>query len=148
MGFADYERYFKHLTLKPVDKFFHAYTGTPIDIAGQILVNVTYKEQQATLPLLVVKADRYAPPLLGRSWLTQMRLDWKNLFPVAGSQFWVSQGNSKQLKCLKERYGEIFKPELGTVKGVTAKLHLKDNAKPVFQKARPVSYALRPAVEE
>jgi len=33
------------------------------------------------------------------------------------------------------------------VKGVTAKLHLKDNVKPVFQKARPVLYALRSAVE-
>ena len=41
VGFADYERYFKHLTLKAVDKFFHAYTGTPLDIAVQILLNVT-----------------------------------------------------------------------------------------------------------
>ena len=49
---------------------------------------------------------------------------------------------------LNERYAEIFKPELGTVKGVTAKLHLKDNVKPVFQKARLVPYALRPAVEK
>ena len=49
---------------------------------------------------------------------------------------------------LKERYAEIFKPELGTVKGVTAKLHLKDNIRPVFQKARPVPYALRPTVEK
>ena len=37
---------------------------------------------------------------------------------------------------------------MGTVKGVTAKLQLKDNVKPVFQKARPVPYALRPTVEK
>jgi len=49
---------------------------------------------------------------------------------------------------LKERYAEIFTPELGTVKGVTAKLHLKDNVKPVFQKARPLPYAWRPAVKK
>ena len=48
---------------------------------------------------------------------------------------------------LKERYAGIFKPELGTVKGVTAKLHLKDNVKPVFQKACPVPRAFRPAVD-
>ena len=37
---------------------------------------------------------------------------------------------------------------MGTVKGVTAKLHLKYNVKPVFQKARPVPYSLCPAVEK
>ena len=41
-----------------------------------------------------------------------------------------------------------FQTRTGTVKGVTAKLHLKDNVNPVFQKARPVPYALRPAVEK
>ena len=34
------------------------------------------------------------------------------------------------------------------MKAVTAKLHLKDNVKPVFQMARPVPYSLRPAVEK
>ena len=41
-----------------------------------------------------------------------------------------------------------MKPEPGTGKGVTAKLHLKGKMKPVFQKVRPVPYALRPPVEE
>ena len=43
-------------------------------------------------------------------------------------------------------FADIFKPELETVKDVTAKLHLKENATSVFQKARPVPYALRFAV--
>ena len=60
----------------------------------------------------------------------------------------VERDNDERIESLKEHYAEIFKPELGTVKGVTAKLHLKDNLKPVLQKARPVPYALRPAVEK
>ena len=60
----------------------------------------------------------------------------------------VDQDNDVRVERLKEQYREIFKPELGSVKGVKAKLHLKENAKPVFQRARPVPYALRPAVEE
>ena len=60
----------------------------------------------------------------------------------------VKGDNDEHIECVKERYAEIFKPELGTVKGVTAKLHLKDNVKPVFQKARPVPYALRTTVEK
>jgi len=149
MNYTDYVRYFKYLALRPVNKTFHAYTGTPLDIVGQILVNVEYIDQQLTLPLLIVRAEKYAPPLLGRAWMTKIRLDWKNLFSPSNGQFVVEPDNGERIVRLKERYAEIFKPELGTVKGVTAKLHLKDNVKPdVFQKARPVPYALRPAVEK
>ena len=70
--------------------------------------------------------------------MTKIRLDWKNLFSPSNGQFVAEPDNDEPIVRLKERYAEIFKPELGTVKGVTAKLHLKDNAKPVFQKARPV----------
>ena len=101
-----------------------------------------------TLPLLIVRAEKCVPPLLGRAGMTKIHLDWKNLFSPSYGQFVVEQDNNERIEHLKERYAGIFKPELGTVKGVTAKLHLKDNAKPVFQKPRPVSYALRPAVEK
>ena len=148
MNYTDYVRYFKYLALRPVNKTFHAYTGTPLDIAGQILVDVEYNDQQLTLPLLIVRANKYAPPLLGRAWMTKVRLDWKNLFSPSNRQFVVEPDNDERIVRLKERYAEIFKPELGTVKGITGKLHLKDNVKPVFQKARPVPYALRPAVEK
>ena len=80
--------------------------------------------------------------------MTKIRLDWKNLFSPSNGQFVVVGDNDERIERLKERYAEIFKPELGTVKGVTAKLHLKDNVKPGFQKARPVPYALHPAVEK
>ena len=148
MSYTDYERYFKYLALRPVNKSFHAYTGTPLDIAGQVLVDVEHNDQQMTLPLLIIRAEKYTPPLFGRAWMTKIRLDWKNLFSPSNGQFVVKGDNDERIERLKERYAEIFKPELGTVKGVTAKLHLKDNVKPVFQKARPVPYALRPAVEK
>ena len=148
LSYADYERYFKYLALRPVERSFHAYAGTPLDIAGQILVDVEHNDQHATLPLLVVRAERYAPRLLGRSWTTKIRLDWRNLFSPPNGQFSVKQNEDVRIERLTEQYAEIFKPELGTVKGVTAKLHLKENATPVFQRARPVPYALRSAVEE
>ncbi|KAK2566762.1 Transposon Tf2-6 polyprotein [Acropora cervicornis] len=148
LSYSDYDQHFKYLALKPVQRSFHAYAGTPLDVAGQILVDVEHNGQRATLPLLVVRAESYAPPLLGRSWLTKIRLDWSTLFSPPISQVSVDQDNDVRVERLKEQYREIFKPELGTVKGVKAKLYLKENAKSVFQRARPVPYALRPAVEE
>ena len=134
--------------LHPVERSFHAYAGTPLDIAGQTMVHVEHNRQRATLPLLVVRAQRYAPPLLGRSWLKNVRPDWRNFFPSHNGQFSVGQDSDVRVERLKEQYAEIFKPELGTVQGVTAKLHLKESAMPVFKRARPVPYALRSAVEE
>ena len=48
---------------------------------------------------------------------------------------------------LQSKYADIFKPELGTVKGIKATLHLQKNVKPVFCKVPSVPFALRPAVE-
>ena len=64
MSYTDYQRHFKYLALRPVNKSFHAYTGTPLDIAGQVLVDVEHNDQQLTLPLLIVRAEKYALPCL------------------------------------------------------------------------------------
>ena len=64
----------------------------------------------------------------------KIRLDWKSLFPSSHGQFSICQDSDERVECLKGQYAEIFKPELGTVKGVPAKLHLKENATPVFQR--------------
>lgn len=57
--------YLSHLPLQPASRKLHAYAVTPLDIAGQIVVHVKYNEQEADLPIIVIRADRYAPPLLG-----------------------------------------------------------------------------------
>ena len=46
-----------------------------------------------------------------------------------------------------QNHPSVFKPGLGTVKGITAKLEMKPDARPKFCKARPVPYALQQAVE-
>ena len=52
------------------------------------------------------------------------------------------------LKDILARRDEVFKDEIGCVKGIKAKLHLKQNAVPKFVKARSVEFALRPKVEQ
>ena len=48
--------------------------------------------------------------------MTKIRLDWKNLFSSSNGQFVVEGDNDERIERLKERYAEIFKPELGTIK--------------------------------
>ena len=53
-----------------------------------------------------------------------------------------------KLQKLLDKYAEtVFKPGLGKLKGMTAKLMLRPEAVPRFCKPRPMPYALRPKVE-
>ena len=113
------------------------YTGEEIRVLGCINVKVQSKEQEAHLPLLVVKGN--GPSLLGRNWLTKLRLNWQEIFSVR---------TNHSLESLLKQYEGVFKDELGTLKGIEAKLHVDPQAKPLFYKARTVPFALREKVEQ
>ena len=124
-------------------RHLHVYSGSPLEVAGEITVSVKYNLQEHQLPLVVVKTEEEAPPLFGRSWLRVIKLDWPRIFSQG-----VHAVKLDTIKGLQSKYADIFKQELGTVKGVKATLHMRPNVKPVFCKARPVPFALRPAVEK
>ena len=63
--------------LKPSTVQLKTYTGEVLTILGEITVTVCYKDQQSDLNLLVVAGN--GPSLLGRDWLSQIKLDWKQL---------------------------------------------------------------------
>ena len=52
------------------------------------------------------------------------------------------------LDSLLQRYHSLFKDELGTMVGVTAKLNVKPDAIPKFCRARAAPYALRDVIEK
>lgn len=57
----------------------HSYSGDMVPHLGEISVPVScHENEKQTLQLLVVKGKR--PTLLGRDWLQELRLDWKNIF--------------------------------------------------------------------
>ncbi|CAC5375274.1 unnamed protein product [Mytilus coruscus] len=51
------------------------------------------------------------------------------------------------IKELQNKYKDVFKDELGTIKGIKAKLSLKDNSSPKYIKARTVPFSLRAKLE-
>ena len=56
------------------------YTGKVIRVKGLIQVDVIYKEQKASLSLIVTLGK--GPSLLGQDWLLFFRLDWQQLNQV------------------------------------------------------------------
>ena len=56
------------------------------------------------------------------------------------------QNSSTQLEDLMKEYSEIFRDELGKVKGFQAFLHLKGSPQPKLFQPRPVPFAIRHAI--
>eukprot|EP00118_Oscarella_pearsei_P019665 m.210272 g.210272 ORF g.210272 m.210272 type:complete len:329 (+) comp39743_c0_seq9:1996-2982(+) len=136
------ERIWKELgngTLEKSSAVLTTYSKEKLKIIGETLVKVTYKGQEAELALLVVKED--GPALMGRNWLQAIRLDWSTMRIHRVKQ---TSGAEE----LKKKYSELFRDEIGTLKGFRAKLRLKDDASPRFYRPRSVPYAFRQKIGE
>ena len=103
---------------------------------GSTDVQVSYEGQTAQLPLVVVKGE--GPTLLGRNWLSKIRLNWSK----------IHHTSSPGLSELLSKYDEIFQEGLGTLKGYEAKIEVDPEATPRFCKARTLPYSMRHRVEE
>ena len=108
-----------------------------------------YNESVFTnLPLYIVSGN--GVNLLGRTWLSEIKLDWTSLFNVHKEQ--VNNANksdsiSRQLEHLVKNYSEIFSENLGLMKGFKVKINVEPNASPKFVKARTVPFAMKDVVE-
>ena len=140
-----YTRHFKDTPLRPSNTCLHTYTGHPVKVSGQLDVHLTYQDQSADVPLIVVEGS--GPSLPGRDWLSHVKLNWKKICSICVSDKGLPQDVKPWLHTVIQSYPEVFKLGLGTIKGITAKLEMKSDAPPKFCKARPVPYRLQEAVE-
>ena len=126
--------------LKSVTIQLTTYTGEAIETLGEVEVTVQYKGQEKRLKLLVVTGE--GPSLLGRNWLSHIKLDWSQL-----NHLQTSTLSTASCQPILDKHKSVFEKGLGTIKGVTAKFHIDPEVQPRFYKARPVPYALQPKVE-
>ena len=73
--------------------------------------------QSSKLPLIVKKGE--GPSLLGRNWLSAIKLDWQQIIKVEVN------------RTLQGVLSEVFE-ELGTVQGVKGRIHVNPQASPIF----------------
>ena len=99
-----------------------------------------YQQQSERIQLHIV--DGNGPSLFGRDWLQKIKLDWRELHHLSGS------ATEQQLNNLLNRHSQVFKDELGLIKGTTAKLAVDKNAQPYFCNFRSIPFSLRNQVEQ
>ena len=83
----------------------------------------------------MVKGD--GPCLLGRDWLEHIQLEWASIKAVYMNKTLF------KTKALVQKYSEVFKSGLGTMKAIKAHLHIKEGVKPKFYRPRPVPFAIK-----
>ena len=83
------------------------------------------------------------PSLFGRDWIQVFYGDnWAGRLTQVNVLETTQKSN--QLQVLLEKYDQtVFRPELGELREIKAKLKLKPNAQPKFCKPRPVPYAVK-----
>lgn len=130
------------LASKPMERTvvnLRSYSGHEVPVIGEAKIQVAYRDQEAVLPVVITGND--GPVLMGRDWLSVLKLDW-------GQIKQISLEPVNNLDLLQTKYSPLFGGNLGTIKGVSAHLKLKQNAVPRFFKPRPVPYALKEKVAD
>ncbi|KAJ0056475.1 hypothetical protein NL108_008034 [Boleophthalmus pectinirostris] len=129
---ATYWKKLSHLPLQPAKVKVKAYNGGHIHVVGQLVAPVKYEDQAVELPLLVVKGR--GASLCGRNWLRQLKLNWKMMK-------YVSVTKPQTIKDLIDKYSEVFRDELGTLKDIKASIIVRPEVPPKFCKHRPLPFA-------
>lgn len=134
-----YDEHFKQMPLIANDLCLHSYNGTRIEVAGYIIVDVEVGTHTArNLKLFVIKNG--GPPLLGRSWLSQLNID-----KIKINEMIFNLSDLSLVESLRNEFPTVFAPGLGTCTKQLS-LRLRDTA-PIFMKARQLPLALRKPVE-
>ena len=66
---------------------------------------------------------------------------------VANKSLIIFPKQMTSVKNLVKNYNQIFSYELGTIKGINAKVNIETNSQPKFMKARSVSFALKEVIK-
>ncbi|KAL3988098.1 5-hydroxytryptamine receptor 3 [Sarotherodon galilaeus] len=109
--------------------------------------SVKYKQQKKHLLLVVVEGD--GPSLLGRAWLEEIKLDWSEVKNSRiNRKLHQVKTTEKTLQQVLSKHENVFKEELGTLKGMKAAIHVKSDATPRFFRPHSVPFAMRAKVDE
>lgn len=128
------------LKLQKTKSKLRTYTGEQLSVLGEVVLKVQYDKQTADLVALVVPGK--GPDLMGRTWLRQIRLNWGQILRLEKA------GVQEQLTDVLQQFAEVFKEELGTMKGFKARIYINPEATPVFCKPRPVPYAMKEKIDK
>ena len=128
--------------LQPSAVSLQQYDKTPLTISGECQVTVEINNCVIQTKIVVVEVEQQLP-LLGRDWMKLLQFDVVTLMEQVTQVHYSSETTN-----LLTEFTDVFKEELGLLKGIQASVTVNEMAPPRFHKPRPVPFALRNKVEE
>ncbi|UYV70930.1 K02A2.6-like [Cordylochernes scorpioides] len=136
----------KNVTLEKYSGHLKSFSnlGNLIPVFGKCLVNVSYKNYQEKLPLIVTGQFNNQTPLLGRNWIRILKADWPNcVFDICNNINVISN-----LELFLEAYKRVFENKDLPIQGIKGSISLRPNAKPKFFKFRPVPFSIKEKIDK
>eukprot|EP00057_Strongylocentrotus_purpuratus_P013848 XP_011668322.1 PREDICTED: uncharacterized protein K02A2.6-like [Strongylocentrotus purpuratus] len=141
-----YHEKLQHIRLDKPTYRFKSYSGT-LPLLDLAQVEVQYGGKIMS-DVLIVAHIKDQPAILCRNRLESIQPNWRSVFKVAPVKDDPFQGSTQHgLSEIQRKHQAVFEPGLGTMTNHKAKIKVKSDPQPRFNKARPVPYALREKVE-
>ncbi|XP_037929430.1 uncharacterized protein K02A2.6-like [Teleopsis dalmanni] len=131
---GDFHKHFGRIKLKKCNDQFVTYSGDIVGILGEFSASIKCRGQSHKLRIVV--SDTLSRPVFGRDFMSLFGMEISTLSQL-----------DDRVAFLKSRFSTVFAEGLGTYKVHKVKLSLKEDAKPVFCKPRPVPLAWRKEIE-
>ena len=147
-----YDSALSNFTLQHAGIILRSYSGEKILVLGKTSAPVKYDNQEKVLDLIVVEGN--LPALFGQDWLSGIKLNWKKTFrvkeEVIKDKFSVPKSETfpAEFNDLLQEHKNLFSSRGSGIKDLIGSLKLKEGAKLVFMKDRPVPYSLVEKVEK
>ncbi len=128
------------------------YGNVPMDIAGEVTVNIsTSNGGNRNLVLLIINED--GPSLCGRDWINALEIPINKVIESINSidSNYANSVNSNiqaKLNSIFSKFPKVFESGLGKFKEYKVAIDVKEDAQPKFCKARPLPYALKPKIDK
>ena len=113
MSETECNKVFPRAPLKKSCMLLRTYSGECLPVIGEMEVRAQYGPQDQNLVLTVVAGS--GPSLLGRYWLQNLQLNWREIRAVSSHQ-------KGTLDYLLDKHGDLFHEKLGAIKSYRAKL--------------------------
>ena len=147
LNIQDYNQLGLREPMKPSAIRFKTATGEVFSPLGYVTLTAVFRNRSAKVDLYL--CDRTIPPLLGREWIRLLNIDLREIdsYQVNNISNTSISDSQSFLTDITRKYSDVFEAKVGCVPNYKVSLQLKDDASPVFLKAREVPYALRDEVE-
>ncbi len=116
--------------MKPSNLDLTSFTGHKLKVLGTMDTTIRYHDNTCTVPIIVT--DHKKVNLAGRDIVDKFSVISVNHL-----------GGSLTLETVLGRHQDLFRVELGKMKGTQAKIIVDTNASPIFYKPRPLPYAMK-----